>query len=324
MTPEEARKLLGGYATGSLTEAERTALVQAALEDQDLFDELAGEHVLKEVLDEPGARQRLIAALEPSEHKTYWAMRRWAAWAVLVLSFSVILSIIIQQRTPPPQQIAQVMKSPEPVSAPIAAPHPGPKAVKAKVAPAPAAPVPPPPTVAELNKDLQKAESENKLADQVQPARPPAAAPQAVAGAVRQFAPAAPQAAAARTQNEIVTVTQTVGPVVFSYAIGTDGFLQISTVESGFVSVEAEFSDKDTIVFPASEADPKMPIRIQVPANATGFILGFSKTPGVNDSRIGRPLVPGLGFDPDPPNRRFRIEVPAAVITPPSLTPAPR
>ena len=65
MTPDDARKLLGGYATGSLTEAERTALFEAALEDQDLFDELAGEQVLKEVLDEPGARQRLIAALEP-------------------------------------------------------------------------------------------------------------------------------------------------------------------------------------------------------------------------------------------------------------------
>jgi len=34
MTPDEARKLLGGYATGSLTEAERTALFEAALEDQ--------------------------------------------------------------------------------------------------------------------------------------------------------------------------------------------------------------------------------------------------------------------------------------------------
>ena len=60
MTPDEARKLLGGYATGLLTEAERTALFAAALEDQELFEELAGEQALKEVLDEPGARQRLM------------------------------------------------------------------------------------------------------------------------------------------------------------------------------------------------------------------------------------------------------------------------
>ena len=56
MTADEARKLLGGYATGSLTEAERKVLFEAALQDQELFDELAGEQVLKEVLDEPGTR----------------------------------------------------------------------------------------------------------------------------------------------------------------------------------------------------------------------------------------------------------------------------
>ena len=61
MSQDETRKLLGGYATDSLTEAERRVLFEAALQDQELFDELAGEQVLKEVLDEPGARQRLIA-----------------------------------------------------------------------------------------------------------------------------------------------------------------------------------------------------------------------------------------------------------------------
>ena len=74
MTNDEARKLLWRYATGSLTEAERKALFEAALEDQELFDELAGEQALKEVLDEPGARQRLLAALEPPRHRAWlWA-----------------------------------------------------------------------------------------------------------------------------------------------------------------------------------------------------------------------------------------------------------
>ena len=72
MTRDEARQLLGGYATGSLTEAEREALFEAALEDQELFEELAGEQALKEVLDEPGARQRLIAALEPPRRHRVW------------------------------------------------------------------------------------------------------------------------------------------------------------------------------------------------------------------------------------------------------------
>src|SRR5579862_8456474 len=111
MSKDEARKLLGGYATGSLTEAERTALFQAALEDQELFDELAGEQVLKEVLDEPGARQRLIAVLEPPRKHRAWL---WAAAATLAAT-ALIIGVVVSQRTPaPPQQIAQVMKSPEP------------------------------------------------------------------------------------------------------------------------------------------------------------------------------------------------------------------
>ncbi len=57
MTRDEIRKLIGGYATGSLTEAERKPLFEAALEDQELFDELAREQALKEMLDEPGAKR---------------------------------------------------------------------------------------------------------------------------------------------------------------------------------------------------------------------------------------------------------------------------
>jgi len=36
MTQEEIHKLLGGYATNTLTEAERNALFAAALDDQEL------------------------------------------------------------------------------------------------------------------------------------------------------------------------------------------------------------------------------------------------------------------------------------------------
>ncbi len=40
MTQDEIRRLLGGYATNTLTDGERTALFEAALEDQELFDAL--------------------------------------------------------------------------------------------------------------------------------------------------------------------------------------------------------------------------------------------------------------------------------------------
>ncbi len=194
MSKDEARKLLGGYATGSLTEAERTALFQAALEDQELFDELAGEQVLKEVLDEPGARQRLIAALEPPRRHRAWI---WAT-AVATVAVAVVIGIVVSQRTPPPpQQIAQVLKSPEPVAASQPAPPPAP--VKRKVTPAP------PP--AEPKKEA--------LADQVQEANKPEAA-----GAVREFA-------AARALSVFA----------FTYTVGADGFLEIVPAAPGFLSV---------------------------------------------------------------------------------------
>ena len=43
MKPTEAAKLLGGYATGTLSEAERQALFAAALDRQELFDALMDE-----------------------------------------------------------------------------------------------------------------------------------------------------------------------------------------------------------------------------------------------------------------------------------------
>ena len=66
MKREDIRKLLGGYATGTLTEEERQALFEAALEDQELFDALAKEQPLRDLLEDPAARAQLLAALDDS------------------------------------------------------------------------------------------------------------------------------------------------------------------------------------------------------------------------------------------------------------------
>ena len=63
MRREELEKLLGGYATGTLTAQERTLLFEAALADQALFNALADEQALKELLDNPHARRHLLTAL---------------------------------------------------------------------------------------------------------------------------------------------------------------------------------------------------------------------------------------------------------------------
>ncbi len=307
MTPDEARKLLGGYATGSLTEAERTALFQAALEDQELFDELAGEQVLKEVLDEPGARQRLIAALEsPRKHRAWL----WVTAAATV-AVAVVIGIVVSNRTPPPpEQIAQVLKSPEPVAAPVAPPAvalaPAPEPVKPKVAPGP----PPPPPIAEL----QKAEAENNLADQVQQAKP-----QAAGGAIREFSAAAPTAGAARAQNETVTVTTEVA-TYFSYVDRPDGSLQIVILKPGFLSVTALFIYREVDIFPSAAVAPPRTIQVQIPSGATSVVVGFSKTAGINEAPIRKEAATGFGIDLNPSYGKIRIQLP----TPVSLTPATR
>ena len=63
MNPE-LRHLLSGYATGTLTAAERERLFAAALDDQELFDALAEEQSLKDLLDDPESRGYLLAELD--------------------------------------------------------------------------------------------------------------------------------------------------------------------------------------------------------------------------------------------------------------------
>jgi hypothetical protein len=112
MNPEEIRKLLGGYATGTLTESERKALFAAALDDQELFDELGREQALKELLDSPEARTRLAAALAPPKKATAWWMTPlpWALTATLAVALVVVF---VLAHTSQPKQMVAVAPSPE-------------------------------------------------------------------------------------------------------------------------------------------------------------------------------------------------------------------
>jgi hypothetical protein len=284
MSKDEARKLLGGYATGSLTEAERTALFQAALEDQELFDELAGEQVLKEVLDEPGARQRLIAALEPPRRHRGWL---WVTAAATV-AIAAVIGIVVSNRTPPPpQQIAQVLKSPEPVVTPAVQPAPPPPAVKRKVAPAPL-PAPPP--------ELKKEENAAGV-DRIQEVKP-----QAASRALRVNG--VPQAAEATA----------IAPIVFAlnYSVGADGFLEITPAAPGFLSV----TSADAIVLPSTAVRAGTPVRIAIPSGATSLVISFSRAQGATGTAVRRDETSGTVTDQDPPNGRIVIQL--------FLTPATR
>jgi hypothetical protein len=147
MTSDQARKLLGGYATNSLTEAERKALFEAALDDQELFDALQQEEALKELLADPSARSQIQQALTGASvpRPAAWWSRAWLWGGVAgAVAAAVLIVIAIRPSQQPKYQVARVAPpAPPTMSAEPAKP----------AAPAPAQPkpkyrklTPPPPT----------------------------------------------------------------------------------------------------------------------------------------------------------------------------------
>src|SRR5271157_4243663 len=95
MSPEDIKKLLGGYATGTLTAEEQQALFAAALEDQELFDALAREQSLRDLLRDPAARAELLSALDaPASRFGFWQWLRRPVVAGLATACVVAIAVI--------------------------------------------------------------------------------------------------------------------------------------------------------------------------------------------------------------------------------------
>lgn len=167
MNREDIDRLLALYAADALTDAERKELFAAALQDQALFDQLAEEDSIRELVAMPGAKARLIASLEEEAPVVVAAPpMRWFAWASgLALVFvSGAISYLWLERPADTQQVASVRTDREPPK-PFTPPAPqtvkeparviidAPPRIAAEqaklpapiVAPLPAAPPPPPP-----------------------------------------------------------------------------------------------------------------------------------------------------------------------------------
>jgi hypothetical protein len=229
MANDDIKDLIGRYATGSLSAEEQKRLFDAALDDQDLFNEIAQEQDIKQLLAEPGARDRLIHALQPPPRRTAWIFGVSATAAL-----TAVIAIVLMRPAPKTQQVA-IVKNP-PVSAETAPSVPPAEAATTVTAPAPKPPDstpladkrragPQPSAVAqssgvpqpvkqktadeparEASKDVDSVEkrekkSENKVedrkeTDQVAAAAPVAAPPPAAAPATVTPSPAPPAAAA--------------------------------------------------------------------------------------------------------------------------------
>ena len=114
MNADDARKLLGGYATGTLTAAEQEALFAAALEDQELFDALMKEEPLREVLQDPGSKAQLLAALEtPARRSAWW---NWRPLIGAVAMAGIALAVIAIWRREPAQRAMPVIVAEAPAA----------------------------------------------------------------------------------------------------------------------------------------------------------------------------------------------------------------
>jgi hypothetical protein len=192
MTPQEIEKLLGGYATNTLSSEERTALFDAALGNQTLFDALADEQALKELLDDPRCRRQLLEALEQRAREPW--LRRTSAWMtrgpVVALAGAAALGLIVAvsvRVNPPAREHRQVA---------IARPQ-----LADSRAEAPAAPVPQPSAAAPAEKDDGRRAAKPAKKETLEPAvpssnlPPPAALP--APPPVQPASPVAPPPAAA-------------------------------------------------------------------------------------------------------------------------------
>jgi len=80
MPEHDLEKLLGGFAADTLTPDEKQALYQAALHDQHLFNTLAEEQGLKELLADPQVRRRLVASFVQKSASDARGALFWLNW----------------------------------------------------------------------------------------------------------------------------------------------------------------------------------------------------------------------------------------------------
>jgi hypothetical protein len=115
MTNEEIRKLLGGYATNTLTDAERKILFEAALDNQELFNAMQEEQALKDLLSDPVSREQVRQALAtpvPTKKAVAWWSQWWAWGSAASAVVAAILIVTVVRWNPVQPQRQEVAATP--------------------------------------------------------------------------------------------------------------------------------------------------------------------------------------------------------------------
>ncbi len=109
MRPQDVKKLLGGWSAGTLTDAERQTLLNAALDDQELFNMLMAEQPLKELLADSSARAELLATLQDKPRRSpilAWLLRPWPMAAAGAMA-AALVTVVFLNSGHEPVQVAQ-------------------------------------------------------------------------------------------------------------------------------------------------------------------------------------------------------------------------
>ncbi len=309
MTRDEGRKLLGGYATGSLTELERQLLFDAALDDQELFDELADEQALKELIELPGAKRRLLEALGPETSNRAWWAQPWPWAAAAVLAAVSVTVWLLVPKNEARIEIAQTVEAPIPSAAnQNAVPPP------ATVQPAPKAESPAPVT-------LEKSATETAAATAAQPPAQakelaearlaaPAAAPKpalALRDSIRITGQPAAQGFLATDSAVQAPATVPTGDAL-TYEVKDTGFLRIVPARAGVLEIMAG----TRTLFPSNPVIAGTPIELSIPLDVQQLRIDFAgaaNAPPV--TAVRSEATSGTLVMPASPNPRAVITIPA-------------
>lgn len=122
MINDELRALLSGYAAGTLTDAEQKKLFAASLENQEVFDALADEQLMRDTLAQTGAKDALLEVLEPPARRTAWLPSMALAASIAVGGFlfwpkpQVVAPVVTVAHAPlpPTPQQDRMIEEPKP------------------------------------------------------------------------------------------------------------------------------------------------------------------------------------------------------------------
>ncbi len=308
MTQDEIRKLLGGYATNTLSAQERQLLFEAAIEDQELFNALENEDALRELLDDPVLRDQVRGVLRgPLAHKPRpgFGLRRWLLGVAIPAVVAVILIVMMNRATAPrlTESVPETVARNIPQQAPPAPPKPEALPAQAKkqsavrrpparVIPAPA-PIPPGPI------QLDSARAAFPAARPTFLVAPSSAMPEAVR---QQFA-AGFAATAPLYQGPLVRYS-----IVRSGPAGDAVRIDVSTGIAGYLALyRVDASGNSTRVYPerdvAAHVLPGLPIQIPnapiklAPAGERLrlVVLPVAQAAVVGQLSTGQLATPGLG-----------------------------